>query len=109
MEADQDVIALLAMIKKMMCGVEESLQKKMAKVMYKNTLHTFLQNNNVANDDYKSQLDAYITVLEAHADRITVPPTLLGGKIKELYPSFRDPKNELSHQFEAATEAVKER
>ena len=50
-EADQDSIDLFSMVKKIMCGVEESLQKTMSIVMAKKTQHTFRQNSNVANKD----------------------------------------------------------
>ena len=80
----------------------------MSIIMTDKTLYTFFQNPNVSNDDLKSQFDAYITVLEAYAGRITVPPDLVDGKLRELYPSLRYPKNVLSHQREAATEAAKE-
>ena len=97
------------MINKIMCGVEESLHKKMAIVMAKKTLHMFWKNPNVENETYKSHFDNYVTVLEAYAGRITVPPDLVDGKLRELYPSLRYPKNVLSHQREAATEAAKEK
>ena len=80
----------------------------MAIVMAEKMLHTFWQNTNVTNDNYKIQFDAYITVLEAHAGGITVPPALVGGNLRELHPSLRDPNNQLSHQREAAKEEVKE-
>ena len=53
----------------------------MAIVMADKTLHTFQKNPNVANDNYKSQFDAYVNVLEAYAGRITVPPDLVDGKL----------------------------
>ena len=65
-EADQYGISLLAMINNIMCGVEESLQKKMVIVMAEETLHTFRQNTNLENDNYKSQFNTYVTVLEAY-------------------------------------------
>ena len=70
-KADQDNIPLLAMIKNIMCSVDDSSQKIMAIVMEKKNMHTFWKNPNVANDAYKSQFDAYVTVLE-------------DGRIKEL-------------------------
>ena len=39
------------MIKKTMCGVEESLQKAITILMADKTLHTFWKNPNVANND----------------------------------------------------------
>ena len=87
-----------------MCGVEEY-----PIVMSKKTLHTFWKNPNVENDDYKSQLDAYITVLEVYVVGITAPPTLVDGTLRELYPPLSDPKNVLSHQSEAASGSAKEK
>ena len=64
--------------------MEESLQKTMAILMAEKMLYTFWQNPNVANDDYKRQFKAYVTVLEAYAEGITVLPVLVYGKIREL-------------------------
>ena len=50
-EADQDGIALLAMIKNIVWDLEESLHKTMSIIMTDKTLYTFFQNPNVANDD----------------------------------------------------------
>ena len=94
-DSDQDWIDLLATIKKITYGVEEFLQKTMAIVMAKKTLHMFWKNTNVANDDYKIQFDTYVTILEAYTGRINVPPDLVDGKLRELYPSLSDPKNAL--------------
>ena len=73
---DQDGTTLLAMIKNIMCGVEESLQNKTAIIMTEKILHTFWQNLNVENDNYKSQFGAYVAVLGAYAGNITVSPAL---------------------------------
>ena len=43
-EADQDGITLLAMIKNIVCGVEESLQNTMSIVIVNKTLHMFWKN-----------------------------------------------------------------
>ena len=107
-EADQDNIALFTMIKKIVCGVEESLQKIKAIVMAEKTLHTFCKKSNVANDNYKSQFDVYVTVLETYAGGIIVPLALVDGNLRELYPSLSDPNNALSRQHEAETESTKE-
>ena len=80
-EAHQDGTELLSMVNKIMCDVEDYLQKTMAIVMADKTLHTFQKNPNVANDNYKSQFDAYVNVLEAYAGGITVPPDLVDGKL----------------------------
>ena len=90
-EIDQYGIDLLAMIKKIICGVEESPQKKMVIVVAEKTLHTFWKNPNVANDNYKIRFVAYVTVLEAHAVRITAPLAVVDGKSRQLYPSIRYP------------------
>ena len=66
-------------MKKVMCGLEESLQKTMAIVMSKKMLHSFWKNPNVANENYKSQFDAYIIIYEACASGITIPPDLMDG------------------------------
>ena len=63
MEADQDGIALIKLIEKIMVGVEESLQQTMAIVMLERTLHNFFQKMGTSNNDYKSQFDAYVTVM----------------------------------------------
>ena len=47
----QDGISLLEMIKKIVYGVEESLQNKMATVMANKTLYTFWKNPDVKNND----------------------------------------------------------
>ena len=108
-EAYQYGITLLAIIKKIMCGVEEYPQNTMAIVMTDKKLHTFWQNTNVANNDYRIRFYSYITALEGYADKITVPLALVGGKIIELYPSFRNQKNALLNQREAEIEAAKEK
>ena len=59
-DSDQYNMALLSMIKNIMCGVEDSLQKKMAIIMSDKMLHIFWQKPNVANDNNKSQFDTYI-------------------------------------------------
>ena len=64
MEAYQDGISLLKLIEKIIVGVEESLQQTMDIVMVKSTLNTFFQNIGTSNYDYKSQFDAYVTVVE---------------------------------------------
>ena len=76
------------MFKKIRCGVEESFQKTMAIVMTEKMLHIFWQNPNMENDNYKSQFNAYVAVLEAYLDGITVPPALVDSKIINLYPSL---------------------
>ena len=48
-DEDQAGIALLAMIKDIMCCVEESLQNTMAIVMAEKMLHKFWKNSIVAN------------------------------------------------------------
>ena len=106
---DQEDISLLAMIKKIMCGLEEYLQNTMAILMSEKTLHKFFQNPNGSNNDYKSQFNAYVTILEAYVGRITVPLALVDGNLRELYPSLGDPNNVLSHQREAAIEAAKDK
>ena len=85
----------MAVIEKIMCGVEESTQKTMVILMSEKTLHPFWKNTNVANNDYNSQYDAYVTVLDAYAGGITVPTALVYGKLKELYPSLSNPENAL--------------
>ena len=89
-EAYQDGISLLKLIKKIMVGIEESLQKTMVIVMAERTLHTFLQQMGTSNDDYKSQFDTYVTVLEAYCGGVRVPQILVDTKVKELYPSVLD-------------------
>ena len=76
--------------------------------MAKKTLHTFWKNPNVEKDNYKSQFDAYVTVLEACVGGISVPPDLVDENLRELYPLLGNLKNELSNQIEAATEAAKD-
>ena len=51
------------MIKGIVCGVKDSLQNTMAIVMDEKMPHTFWKNPNVENNNYKSQSDAYVTVL----------------------------------------------
>ena len=98
-ESDQDGISLLVMIEKIVCGVEEYLQETMYIVMDEKMLHMLWQNTNVENN---------VTVLEAYAGRITVPPTLVDDNLRELYPSLSDLKNVLLYQHDAETEAAKE-
>ena len=86
MEAYQDGISLLKLIEKIMVGVEESLQQMMAIVMAERTLYTFFQKMGTSNDNYKSQFDVYVTVLEAYCDGVIVPQILVDTKMKELYP-----------------------
>ena len=107
-EAYQYGITLLAIIKKIMCGVEEYPQNTMAIVMTDKKLHTFWQNTNVANNNCKIQFDAYVTVLQAYGGEITVPPAFVDGKLIEMYPSLSYPNNVISHQREEATELAKE-
>ena len=83
-KAEQGGIELLTMINNIMCGVEESLPKKMVIVMAEETLHTFRQNTNLENDNYKSQFNTYVTVLEAYMWNITVPLALVYGNTREL-------------------------
>ena len=90
MEADQYGIALLNLIKKIMVGVEESLQQTISIVVAERTLHTFFQNRGASNDYYKSQFDAYVTVLEAYCGGMSVTQILADTKLKELYPSVLD-------------------
>ena len=97
-------ISLLAMVKNIMLSIEDYLHKTVSIIMAEKMLHTFWQNPNVENDNYKIHLNTYVTVLEAYAGRITVQPDLEDGKIRELYPSLSDPKNALSHQREATPE-----
>ena len=108
-EEDKDGVTQLTVIKTIMCIVEESLQNTTAIVMAKKMLHIFWQNTNVANNDYRIRFYSYITALEGYADKITVPLALVGGKIIELYPSFRNQKNTLLNQSEAEIEAAKEK
>ena len=82
MEADQDGITLLKLIDNIMVGVEESLQKTMAIVMAESTLHTLFHQMGTSNGDYKSQLDAYVTVLEAYCGGVSVPQILVDTKLK---------------------------
>ena len=81
-KADQYGIYLFSMIKNIMCGVEESPQNTTAIVMSEKMLHTFWKKTNVVNDNYKSQFGAYVTVLEAYAVGIIVPPALVDGNIR---------------------------
>ena len=60
------------------------------------------------NDNYKSQFDVYVAILEAYAGGINVPPDLVDGKLRDLYPSLSEPNNSLLHHNEAATQAAKE-
>ena len=50
-------MALLTMIKKIMCGLEESIQK-IAIITAKKMLPIFWKNPNVENDNYKISFDA---------------------------------------------------
>ena len=84
-EADQYGIALIKLIEKIMVGVEESLQKTTAIVMAERTLQTFFQQMGTPNNDYKSQFDAYVTVLEAYCGGVGVYQILVDTKFKELY------------------------
>ena len=102
--SDQYGIALLTITKKIMCGVENSLQKTMATVMADKMLHAFWKNTKVAKNNYKSQFSSYGTILGAYSGSITAPPDLMNGKLRELYLSLSDPKNALSHQREATAE-----
>ena len=63
-KAEQGGIELLTMINNIMCGVEESLPKKMVIVMAEETLHTFRKNTNLENYNYKSQFNTYVPVLD---------------------------------------------
>ena len=89
-EADQDGISLLKLIKNIMIGVEDSLQQTMDIVMAERTLHTFFQKMGTLNDDYKSQFDAYFMLLEAYCGGVSAPQILIDTKLKELYPSVLD-------------------
>ena len=55
-------------------------------IMADRTLHTFFQQMGKSNDNYKSQFDVYVTVLEAYCDGVIVPQILVDTKMKELYP-----------------------
>ena len=81
-EAYQDGLFLLNFIKKIMVGVEESLQQTMAIVVAERTLHTFFRKMVTSNDDYKSQFDAYVTVMEAQFGGVSVPQLLVDTKLK---------------------------
>ena len=81
---DKDSIVLLDMIKSIMWGMEDPLQKKTAIVMAEKILHMFWKNPNVENNDYKIQFDAYVNILEAYAGRITVPLALVDSKLRDL-------------------------
>ena len=43
-----------------------------------------------SNDDYKSQFNAYVMVLEAYCGGVSVPQILVDTKLKQLYPSGSD-------------------
>ena len=89
-ESYQDGIFLLKVIKKIMVGVEESLQQTMAIVIAKRTLYTFFQKIVTSNDNYKSHFDAYVRVLEACCGGVSVTQILVDTKLKEFYPSVLD-------------------
>ena len=76
-EADQYGITLLKLMEKIMVGVEDSLQQTMKIVMAERTLHTFFQKMGTLNDDYKSQFNAYVMVLEAYCGGVSVPQILV--------------------------------
>ena len=89
-EADEDVIALIKLIEKIMVGVEESLQQTMVIVMEERTLHTFFQNMGKSNNNYKIQFGAYVMVLEAYCGGVNAPQIVVDTKLKELYPLVSD-------------------
>ena len=62
----------------------------------------------MANEYYKSQFDTYVTVLEAYAGGINIPPALVDDKLRELHPSISDLKNTIPNMREEATEAANE-
>ena len=51
-----------------------------------------------SNDDYKSQFNAYVMVLEAYCGGVSVPQILVDTKLKELYPSVSDATTANGHQ-----------
>ena len=54
----------------------------MATVMAERTLHTFLPHMGTSNEDYKSQFDAYVTVLEAYYGGVSINQILVDTKFK---------------------------
>ena len=58
--------------------------------MAERTLHTSFHKMGTSNNDYKSQFDAYVTVLEAYCGGVSVPRVLVDTNLKELYPSVSD-------------------
>ena len=101
-EAEQDGIALLKLIEKIMVGVEESLQQMMAIVMAERTLYTFFQKMGTSNDNYKSQFDVYVTVPEVYCGGVSIPQVLVDTKLKEFYSSVLDVTTADSSQRTAA-------
>ena len=101
-EADEDVIALIKLIEKIMVGVEESLQQTMAIVMAERTLYTLFHQMDTSNDNYKSQFEEYATVMEAYCGGVRVPQILVDTKLKEFYPSVSDVTTADSGQRTAA-------
>ena len=59
-------------------------------VMAERKLNTFFQHMGMPNYDYKSQLDTYVTVLEAYCGRVSLPQIFVDTKLKELPPLVSD-------------------
>ena len=74
----------------------------MAIVLAEMTLYIFFQQMGTSNDDYKSQFNEYVTVLEAYCDGVSVPQVLVNTNLKELYPSISDVTTAENSQHTAA-------
>ena len=70
------------MIQSIMCGVQYYLQETWALVKADTTLHMFCKKPNMTNNQYKTQLEAYITVLESYWGCVPIHPDLLIVKLK---------------------------
>ena len=68
-----------------MCGVEDHLQDTWELAKEEKNLHTFWKNPNTVNDNYKTQFEEFVIVLESYGVCVTIQPALLSEKMKTMH------------------------
>ena len=104
----QDGIALHGLIRAVMCGVEEHLQDTWVMAKADRALFSFWQRPGVSTDEYATQFDAFVTVIDKIGGTIPLHPHLLKKKLREAGHDEGYATKPESSAYQAAAAEVRE-
>ncbi len=100
-EANQDVVGLMELIRGICCKYDASSEPVMSLVQAKRRVYTCYQGQKQTNDEYAEELEAYADVVEAYGGQFGNEPGYLDAVLVNSVRA-RDPRNPTAQELDNA-------